>query len=53
MYPHNSMLQSYYKQGALKYKYFIAMFHYLQYRSLCPWVLPKCKPLETEKLNDG
>lgn len=53
MFPHNSMLQSYYKQGALKYKCFIAMFHYLQYRSLCPWLLPKCKPFETEKLNDG
>lgn len=53
MFPHNSMLQSYYKQGALRYKCFIAMFHYLQYRSLCPWVPPKCRPFETEKLHDG
>lgn len=37
----------------VKYKCFIAMFHYLQYHSLCPWVLPKCKPFETEKVNDS
>lgn len=29
------------------------MVLYLQYRSLCPWALPKCKPHETEKLNDS
>lgn len=49
MFPHNSMLQSYEKQGALKYKCFIAMFHYLQYRPLCPWVLPKCKAIWNRK----
>lgn len=29
------------------------MVHYLQYHLLCPWVLPKCKPRETEKMNDS
>lgn len=55
MSPHNTRFQSYYKQGALKYKCFIAVFHYLQYHSLheCTWVRPKREPFEKEKLNSG
>lgn len=51
-FPSTSILQTHNKQGVLKYKCFIAMFHYLQYRSLCPWVLPKCKAILGRKAKE-